>query len=510
VFGYNEIVIGLLFSYFNDKNNKSKFFLKNWLRYFFRTKYIVVVEKDVSKVKDEIVGVLGRRANLYVLHGSRSSKEDLKKFHIKKAKEIFMIGEDEQNADVLNLQSLHLISSIVKDSKKNRNIFLYNANNGRFCSWDNCSRFLPQQFLDSSFLKIIDSDELCINNILGDPDNNWPNYKIHKRSDVDVINWQSDKKVHLVIFGMNSISNKVIKSASNFAHFPNHYTKKINTLITVIDSNIGDASFVIDPFKVYFDYCKFEIKRIKDGRIISDMTHNQVDDCDFVDIDFEFIESEPDNPCLNDYIKTCATDRNQYISIYTCLENFNDCFETSIQLPKEVYDYSIPIWMYSKKTTNLSQLLNEKYMNIIPWGNPGEQCAFSNWDRERTTAMCALFKNYHTNVAANRYYQTIYDYVSFLPILHTSTLSFENGSPEETKSLISAEYNRNCVASLFNGERKVTSIFVTKELCEKGYAQTEICNFEDLPKVVRHYYLTIVEDLGLGIFQGKEPKKIKQ
>lgn len=499
IFGYNEFVLGLLLSYMNDKIKHEGIILSCWHK-LFKTKYLIVVEKDVSKVKEEITGMLGKRRNLYILHGSRLSVDDIKGFRVNKAKDIYMIGEGEPNVDVLNLQSLHLISTLI-DLSKNRNVFLYNSGAGGLCSWDYCTRFLSRKFLDSSFLKIIDSDELCINNILGDPDNNWPNYKLHRRGEKDVINWQSEKKVHMVIIGMNDVSKKLIKAASNFAHFPNHSTKKINTLITVVDENIGDASFIINEFKDYFDYCHYEIKSTKNNTRI---THAQLEKYNFIDIDFEFVETDYKNPSLNNLLKEWSIDSSQFLSVYTCIKDLNVCFDISVNFPKELYTNNIPIWLYSKSTAQLSKMLKENYSNIIPWGNPSEQKAFSNWDRDRTSAICAVIKNNHNASETIKYYPAIYGFVSFLPILHTSISSYNTS--EETKSLISTEYYRNCVSSLFDRENKVTNVFASEELCEAGYAQSEICNFDDLPKIVRKYYLYTVEDIGLGIFQGKPLK----
>mgnify|MGYP006363336543 CR=1 FL=1 len=94
-------------------------------------------------------------------------------------------------------------------------------------------------------MEIIDFDDLSINNIISDSDNRWPDFKLHCRNG-DSITCESDKRVHLVIFGVNEVSLKLIKAAVNFCHFPNHYTKGINTLITFIDENINNANTVIN------------------------------------------------------------------------------------------------------------------------------------------------------------------------------------------------------------------------------------------------------------------------
>ena len=508
VFGYDEMVIGVLLSRLSDKGTMP-------------TNYVIVVEKDVKKIKEEIVGAIGSNIRgLYVLHGSRVSKKDLKALRVYNAKEIYLIGEGGENSEALDLQSLLLISSLEEEKKKYRKakdtrvikdikeirykrcIYMYNPENGRFSFIENCLSLLPKDFLKNTFLKVIDVDELCINNILGDSDNYWPQSKIHKRGSDDVINWQSEKRVHLVIFGMNNVSKKFVKRTSNYTHFPNHYTKGINTLITIIDENIGDASFLIDEYNSYFNVCNYEIKSIKGNVVTTRACHKQIEHANYIDIDFEFIETEYGTPSLNELIKSWAVDKSQYLSLYSCIEDFNKGFNVSINFPDELYENKIPIWLYSKKNAHLSDLLSEKYQNIILWGNPCEKHPFSNWDLEQTSNICLAAKSGNLGIVSNDYNQKIYNYISFCSILHTSTVTYGN-TAEETKALIITEYNRACVTSLFDGESKVFNIFMAKELKDKGYLQTEICNFENLPKEVRQYYNSLVTDVGLGIFQGK-------
>lgn len=498
--GYNEIVLGLLSSCPPPKWTNILFgFLhgRNAIPNF-----VILVEKNVAAVTDELVGVLGKRKNIYILHGSRLSAKDLNDICVKKAKEVYLIGENEPNADLTNLQSLKIISSLVGD-KNNKIFFLYNNNQGKFCSWEYCNKFLPKSFLDTNFLKVIDFDELSVNNILGDPDNIWPELKLHRRNNnTDIITWESDKYVHLVILGMNEVAKKLIKASANFCHFPNHVTKGINTKITIIDDGSRDVSYITDSFASYFDKCTYEIKKISDGNISIVFQQKSRPNQNYIDIDFEFIDTRLSDTTLQKMVAEWGNDSGQILSIYACFLDFNYNFDISTSLPQIIYDNNIPIWLYARNTKGVSVLFKDKYPTIVPWGSCWELHPFGRWNRYVTSIMCNVLKYRKTDIPAHQYYQEFLNYVSFLSILHTSThrfISGDGGSVEEIKALIKTEYYRNCATALFDNKDIINNLLILEP---NAKSKTGIKNFEDLDET-RHYFESLLH-FGLDVFQGKK------
>lgn len=479
--GYNNIVLGLLSSCFkNSKNN-----------------YLILVEKKVSEIRDELHGVLGNRKNLYVLHGSRVSEQDLKNICIPLAKEVYVIGENEKDVDIINIQSLKIISSLNND-KQNRLFFIYNNKDSDFCSLEYYNKFLSPQFLCSNFLEIIDFDDLSINNIISDSDNRWPGFKLHCRNG-DSITCESDKRVHLVIFGVNEVSLKLIKAAVNFCHFPNHYTKGINTLITFIDENINDISLPIKTFNKYFDYCKYELKNIQDGKMVSRYNHNMLEDCSFIDIDFEFINAKPTDDMLVNMIDEWAKDENRYLSIYTCFQDFKYNLDLSILLSSKVSN--TPLWMYAKTANQISILFEDIYPNIVPWGNCwAKTCGV--WNRERAAELCNCIDR-NKEISSREYYNYCLDFVSYLSILHTSK------SPTNHCIVPSAatEYYRHCARSLFMGEDKILNLFGRGE--NKDCLLSNIVNYDNLDDGYKKYYEKLVME-GYDLFRGYPIRKRKK
>ena len=191
--------------------------------------------------------------------------------------------------------------------------------------------------------------------------------------DREPITIQSEKTVHLVIFGMSSVAEQVAINAAHVCHYPN-YTKKghsLRTRITVIDKYAFEESQEwIQRYRHLFENCFYryvDTKRRPAVTNTSRPTHK--DRGDFVDIEWEFVSGSPYDNLVKNKISQWATSSSQLLTIVFADNDIEKEINDAQYLPEEVVSYKIPVYVYMQNDEAFRQIKHSGSTSyFIPFG----------------------------------------------------------------------------------------------------------------------------------------------
>ena len=192
-----------------------------------------------------------------------------------------------------------------------------------------------------------------------------------------------EKRVHLVFVGTTNFAVAFAMEAAHLLHFPNfikHPSQK--TLITFIDLNANKEKE------------EFVTRNRHLFEALADPTG-------FLDVDFEFKEGNVFSESIQDEIKSWVKDKGQSLSIFLALADQRENFVMGMNMPDEVYDHKVPIFIRQDKSDNLvtslrnsddkhayqyawvdsngelkKEIRKARYANIYPFGmNDSAYCA---------------------------------------------------------------------------------------------------------------------------------------
>ena len=367
IFGYNEIAKGVI---------------KNLCMKPEHPKIVVVVENNIRSIREEMIGLFGTQSEIYFQHGCRINNSDLETFNLHLAIEIFIIGENESNADIMNLDCYTRISQMNDFQIWPAYLYLYLQEPSSITLVNNRSykNTIFNVFDLNHRLRVYNTDERWARRILVDSLNEWPESNLNMRKGRR-ITMDSEDYVHLVIFGMSNTGEIVAKTAAQTCHHPNFITRGIRTKITVIDGDFNHNRGILHGR--YFDYlqmCRYTIRRVVNGKneVICDYLPPK--SMDYLDIEWEFIESAPDETLLQLELAKRCENIDELLTVVVCNSDEKENLNIALGLPKAYYDNSVPVWLYANTDSLNKYLIQSRYDNIIPWGMQSNRPTQELWE----------------------------------------------------------------------------------------------------------------------------------
>jgi hypothetical protein len=203
--------------------------------------------------------------------------------------------------------------------------------------------------------------------------------------DYEPITLQSEKHVHLVVFGMGALAETVAIQAAHLAHYPNYVRDhSLRTRITMI---AGDAEALSEGFvKRYqhlFDNSFYRVVKPSEEQAVR-LFHKPMYDGrreDFVDVEWEFVEAEGWDPDVRAKLKLWAQDDKQLLTVVMADGTADRNAVTSLLLPDELQQRSVPIYIYSPQAVDydVSLPLVQMARNV---NYVYSQCYNDNYGRE--------------------------------------------------------------------------------------------------------------------------------
>lgn len=180
--------------------------------------------------------------------------------------------------------------------------------------------------------------------------------------DYEPITTKTDRHVHLVIFGMGEIAEMVAIQAAHVAHYPNYVRNHaLRTRITMIDVQAVQISEELSRrYQHLFDNSYYRIVKPSEEKAVVRFHRPMYERKreDFVDVEWEFVEAEMWNAEVREKLKLWSKDEKQLLTVVMANSDEDKNAAQALYLPNELYEHSIPIYVYKK--------LNEGYDVTLP------------------------------------------------------------------------------------------------------------------------------------------------
>lgn len=182
------------------------------------------------------------------------------------------------------------------------------------------------------------------------------------------ISTSDTKYVHLVFVGTTNFAVAFAQEAAQVLHFPNfNRDKKLRTRITFIEVNADKEISLFATRNRHF----FEVQPLifKDctGPEPQDNSGNYKNllkfpdkDCGFLDVEYEFIKGNVFSREVQSLISEWANKSDeQYLSIFLTLADQRENFIMGMNMPDNIYDQGIPIFIRQDRSDNFVINLRE-------------------------------------------------------------------------------------------------------------------------------------------------------
>lgn len=168
-----------------------------------------------------------------------------------------------------------------------------------------------------------------------------------------------DKRVHLVFVGTTNFAVAFAMEAAHVLHFPNfNRDARLRTRITFIDINADKEKdefitrnrhfFEIQSY-IYRDLSR-EPKEVPEN-IGSENVCFAGNEANFLDVEFEFIKGDVFSRKVQCEISNWAKG-GEYLSIFLAMSDQRQNFVMGMNMPDEVYDHEIPVFIRQDRSDN--------------------------------------------------------------------------------------------------------------------------------------------------------------
>lgn len=502
---------------------------------------IVMSNEDSKEIRQSINTLIDKRHEkyIYVYRGRKDSGEDLDSLIIEEADDVFLLGEqNEYNRDATNMEALRKIANTQErlnrrmESINDKETVWYNLwtflikyvktrrIKAKIKAWDDRESKIPVTVLfgyqstyavfqvtnlSGEWNKKIDfrpynfyeswAKKVLYDKVYTDIDRKnyfYPSIDGATLNEESVngdvigtygagIDYNSNKHVHLVIFGMSNMGVALGVMAAHMCHFPNFIrdTQK-KTHITFFSPEADtEMELFRSRYTHFFEMAPSTFSDYIDGDGTPVPLPPVYEDCaDLLDVQFDFVKGRAEQPKVREKISEWANDDSQQLSIAVCLRTPEKNMEIGLYLPDDVYEKGIPVFIRQKSSGALLSLLNKehielgnengkepyrKYGNVYPFGML-EDC----YDLERDDIKAARWFNYHYTeekdfgskkafVDRNKMWQELHTALQWSNLYFTYSIPFKLHSLKMKETLL-----------LQKTRKKVTRSYDTKGFPKEG------------------------------------------
>ena len=190
--------------------------------------------------------------------------------------------------------------------------------------------------------------------------------------DYEPITIQSEKHVHLVVFGMGEMAEMVAIQAAHVAHYPNYVRNhSLRTRITMIDTHAEKkCKSLIKRYQHLFDNSYYRIINLSTETVVVDFHKPMYEGKreDFVDVEWEFVEAENWNTDVVEKLKLWAKDVRQLLTVVLANRNKSRNVSDALLLPDILHQQQIPIYIYSQQEIKLTSCPNLHVIGMLDRG----------------------------------------------------------------------------------------------------------------------------------------------
>jgi len=320
----------------------------------------------------------GEMKKIIILYGDRTSSEDLNRLSLPEAKDIFLLGEDDEaDHDARNEASLILIETILKE---------YYGNHDSYSKILECNILFESQTTYAAH-QIFNFQKLNADGKrVASPVNinafsfyeKWAQKVfvgcrheniIYSPLDFEPVSEESDKYVHLIVAGTTRMGYALAVEAARLGHYANF--KRKNTRITFIDSDAeNEMNFFAGRYQSFFDAIETTFidlsdnkERVKKGTL------------PFINITLSFVKSHFENPALRQKLIEWTSDKNALTTIAICYNDSDKNLAAGLYLPVELYNDRVRILVRQDTDHSLLSIMypdetkvENRFKNVKPFG----------------------------------------------------------------------------------------------------------------------------------------------
>lgn len=442
ILGYNDMVPGMIERMCGGTR-----------RYPDGVRIVVGVREGVHEVATQLSNHLSKRQRkcVVVLQADSCNKHDLKRLCIRKAKEAYVLGEHD---DAYSLNSFEKIQGMCK-GKHHPECFVQMQYQSTFA--------LFQTYTEKEGLEHFHA--FNFHDI-------WAR-KMLMREEIDTregksVGPDSERQVHLVVIGMTEMGEALAREAAFLCHYPNYVTKGIRTRITFIDPQAKEQmTFLTGRYDHLFDLCRYGYRNFDTGEC-----YYHTPERDFLDMEFEFVQTNIAGKAIRKEISQCATSDKQVLTIAVCTDQPHRSLAAGLYLPDEVFDNNIPIWVYQPAKGDLKEFLDKsQFENVTTFGMSGNDIDFENEDNNLMQKAKRLNHFYchfngngltYDNVDVEKEWQSLTIFNKWSNLYNVSAIPTKlRCSPiqtdEDIEIISQVEHNRWNVEKLLMGFRPTTA-----------------------------------------------------
>jgi hypothetical protein len=310
---------------------------------------VIMCNQDIDSIRDWLYANVSRELmdSVILMNGVRNAEYDLERLRLThQVREIFILGEEDELAhDAVNLECVKMISKLLKenDAKVECHVQMLSDSMTTVLQKVKADEDITEKL---SFLPFNFNEIWALNALATTPGKMY-----YKPLDGKGIGRGSNKHVHLIIVGLNSMSWSMAVNAAHILHFPNFVEGNFDTCstISIIDSEAGEKSRAFrSRYQHLFNMARWrmvtEEQCVETGKYWTDPLGDD-DSCspfkhlgpvNFMDIQWEFIEGDVYEDHIMQYLEICAEDKNAVTTIALSFEDSDVNSTICLSLPESI------------------------------------------------------------------------------------------------------------------------------------------------------------------------------
>lgn len=325
---------------------------------------VLLTAMDARQVKEKLLRseVRDKMDQIFVTYGLCMVKDYYKKIHLEAAEKIYIVGERSLPAhDAINVECMDSIRDYLDNNSSEHkpkrincvfeDLDTYAAFKTTGMYQDLSKKgidFIPYSFYSGWAGQVFIRRSYC--------EKNRPKPLDYPSVYGDGIKPDDNRFVHLVFVGTSNFSVAFAMEAAHLLHFPNfEKNNSLRTRITFIEKKADEELrifatrnrhfFEVQPY-YYRDLTEGYYPNVEDmpqeKLLVQELKH-----LGFLDVEFEFIKGDAYSSDVQKVIRDWAVEHKekQYLSIFLAMNNQRDNFTMGMNMPDEVYDNAVPVFI---------------------------------------------------------------------------------------------------------------------------------------------------------------------
>lgn len=348
---------------------------------------LLLTSANSVKIKERLRRSLGEEKlrRIIINYGHRMSKDGYRDIRLESAREIFIVGYRALPAhDAINIECVDSICSYLSEVRPKdppKRITCVFEDLDTYAAFKTTEifgavrelgiEFVPYNFYAGWAKQLFVLQRHSSRSTL-QSDTAYPAVYGHGITDKD------DSQVHLVFVGTTNFAVAFAIEAAHVLHFPNFDSRsresqaKTRTKITFIDRNADKERHIFETRNRHL----FDVQSLR-YRDLSETDESSAqasadEKPDFLDIEFEFIKGDVFSETIRRQLSNWAKDESQHLSIFLAMADQRNNFAIGMNMPDEVYDRCIPIFIRQDRSDNFVTNLREADLS--------KQLTYAAWD----------------------------------------------------------------------------------------------------------------------------------